>query len=182
MGRHWANSHAKMEEWDQAGLIHWPKKTGSRGGFPRRRAADPFEPTTREITVGDVWTDIDGINQAAKERTDYPTQKPLALLRRIIGASSNPGDMVLDPFCGCATTCVAAQDEGRRWAGIDISEKAAELFERRMREELGMIFQEAHRTDIPRRTDLGRLPPWRSLALALYGLQGGYCAGCNTHF
>ncbi len=127
-----------------------------------------------------LWTDI--AIASGKERTGYPTQKPLALLRRVIRASSNPGDMVLDPFCGCATTCVAAQDEGRQWAGIDISEKAAELVERRMRDELGMMAQSIHRTDIPARTDLGKLPPYRTHRATLYGLQEGYCAGCSGHF
>ena len=72
MGRHWANTAALMDEWDSAGLIHWPKK-GKAGGFPRRRAAEPFVEADRVITVGDVWTDIDRINQSAKERLGYPT-------------------------------------------------------------------------------------------------------------
>ena len=73
------------------------------------------------MVVGDVWTDIDRLNQTAKERLGYPTQKPVALLERIISASSNPGDIVLDPFCGCGTALVAAQKLGRRWIGIDIT-------------------------------------------------------------
>ena len=182
MGRHWATSHAKMDEWDRAGLIHWPRKSGSRGGFPRRRAAEPFAPERREVTVGDVWTDIDRINQSAKERVGYPTQKPLALLRRIIEASSHPGDVVFDPFAGCATACIAAEQLGREWVGIDISPKAAELVERRMRDELGLFYQGAHRTDIPKRTDLGKLPPYRSHRQTLYGQQEGNCAGCASHF
>lgn len=79
----------------------------------------------------DVW-EIDAVNAAAKERTGYPTQKPLKLLERIIKASSKPGDMVLDPFCGCGTTCVAAEMLGRQWIGIDISPKATELVRRRL--------------------------------------------------
>ena len=70
----------------------------------------------------DYWTDIPTINNMSRERTGYPTQKPLALLERIIQASSHTGDMVLDPFCGCATTCVAAYRHDREWAGIDLSE------------------------------------------------------------
>ena len=66
-----------------------------------------------------IWTDIAPVNSQAKERTGYPTQKPLALLERIIKASSNEGDMVLDPFCGCATACIAAERLGRQWVGID---------------------------------------------------------------
>ena len=127
-----------------------------------------------------MWTDIS--IAPAKERTGYPTQKPLKLLQRVIAASSNEGDMILDPFCGCATACIAAEMEHRQWAGIDISEKAAELVERRMQDELGLFYEGVHRTDIPQRTDLGRLPPYRSHAKALYGEQGGHCNGCGTHF
>ena len=83
----------------------------------------------------DYWM-IDVINQSAKERTGYPTQKPLALLERIIKASSNAGDVVLDPFCGCATTCVAAERLGRQWVGIDISHKAYELVKERLSKEV----------------------------------------------
>ena len=136
------------------------------------------EGESKGVRQDDVWE----IGRVPPVKQIYLTQKPLDLLRRVIQASSNPGDLVLDPFCGCATTCVAAQDEGRQWAGIDISAKAAELVERRMREELGMLTKPVHRTDILLRTDLGKLPPYRSHAPALYGLQGGYCAGCNTHF
>ena len=133
--------------------------------------------------VGDVWP-IPHINASAKERVGYPTQKPLALLDRIIAASSNAGDVVLDPFCGCATACIAAQAKNREWVGIDISPKAAELVGQRMRDELGMFYQGAHRTDVPQRTDIGKLPRYNSgqNRTRLYGEQGGHCAGCATHF
>jgi DNA modification methylase len=104
-GRHWGNSHAQMEASDAFGLIHWPKD----GGFPRRRDERPFDPEDRMVTVGDVWIDIDRLNQTAKERLGYPTQKPLALLRRVIESSSNPGELILDPFCGCGTAVEAAE-------------------------------------------------------------------------
>ena len=119
-GRHWANSHDQLDAWDAEGLIHWPKP-GSAGGFPRRRAAQPFDPSSRKVTVGDIWADIDRINQAAKERLGYPTQKPEALLERIINASSTEGDVVLDPFCGCGTAVAVAERLRRRWIGIDIT-------------------------------------------------------------
>ena len=128
MGRHWANKQTTMDEWDRLGQIHWPKE----GGFPRRLAEEPFNDSARTITVGDVWTDIDRINQAAKERLGYPTQKPLALLERIIAASSNEGDIVLDPFCGCGTAVHAAHKLGRQWIGIDITHLAIGLIRRRM--------------------------------------------------
>ena len=134
--------------------------------------------------VESVWIDIPPVNPAAKERVGYPTQKPLALLRRIVAASSNPGDTVLDPFCGCATACIAAEQFGREWIGIDIAPKAAELVQQRMRNELGLFYQGAQRTDIPKRTDLGKLPPYNGAEnkRKLYGEQEGHCAGCNTHF
>lgn len=129
MGRHWGNSHSQLDEWANAGMIHFPKN----GGFPRLRADEPFDPDARMVTVGDVWSDIDRLNQTAKERLGYPTQKPRALLERIIAASSNPGDVVLDPFCGCGTAVDAAQKLGRRWIGIDVTHIAIGMIEDRMR-------------------------------------------------
>jgi site-specific DNA-methyltransferase (adenine-specific) len=82
--------------------------------------------------VIDVWDDISPINSQAQERLGYPTQKPLALLERIVSASSNPGDIVLDPFCGCGTAVHAAHKLGRRWIGIDITHLAISLIRRRM--------------------------------------------------
>ena len=135
-GRHWANTHAQMDEWDMVGLIHWPK-VGKAGGFPRRRDHSPFDPQAREVSVGDVWTDVDRINQAAKERLGYPTQKPIALLERILSASSNEGDVVLDPFCGCGTTVAAAQKLGRQWIGIDVTNLAITLIRHRLNDAYG---------------------------------------------
>jgi len=129
------------------------------------------------------WWEISIINPNAKERVGYPTQKPIALLDRIIRASSNPGDVVLDPFCGCATTLVAADRLDRQWAGIDLSPIAGELVLRRLRDDRGPLYDDViHRTDIPRRDDLGKLPPARSHRNRLYGEQVGNCEGCGQHF
>ncbi len=88
------------------------------GGVPRlKRYLDEQE----GIPVGDVWTDIPPVQSQSKELLGYPTQKPLALLERIIAASSNPDDIILDPFCGCGTAIAAAQKLGRKWIGIDIT-------------------------------------------------------------
>ena len=133
----------------------------------------------RGAAVDTIWDDIQGLQASARERVGYPTQKPLALLSRIIEASSNKGDVVLDPFCGCATTCVSADGLSRHWAGIDISPKAAELVRERIDDLTRRI---VHRTDIPRRTDLGKLPAPRTHRRTLYGEQGGNCNGCETHF
>ena len=131
----------------------------------------------------DYWH-IDAVGRSAKERTGYPTQKPLALLERIIKASSNPDGVVLDPFCGCATTLVAADDLQREWIGIDISKKAAELVVSRIEDRQGLFRDITHRTDIPKRTDLGKVPSYNSPEnrKKLYGEQGGDCNGCGTHF
>ena len=125
------------------------------------------------------WWPMQPIMPSSKERIGYPTQKPEALLERIIRASSNPGDVVLDPFCGCATTLVVADAWERQWAGIGISEKAAELVQTRIDDVYRRL---VHRTDIPKRTDLGKLPPYRSHRNTLYGQQEGHCAGCAAHF
>ena len=87
--------------------------------------------------VDDVFTDIQALDPKNRnERVGYPTQKPLALLERIIRASSNKGDTVLDPFCGCATTCIAAEKLNRQWIGIDVSVKAYELVKKRLTKEI----------------------------------------------
>jgi DNA modification methylase len=140
--RHWANTPNKMNEWDESGLIHWPKD----GGFPRRRDAEPFDHESRFVTIGDVWTDIDRLNQTAKERLGYPTQKPLALLERIIEASSTPGNVVLDPFCGCGTTIHAAQKLERHWIGIDVTHLAISLIEKRLNDAFPGITFSVHGT------------------------------------
>jgi DNA modification methylase len=140
-GRHWANSQEQREEWEAQGLIHWAK-AGSAGGFPRRRDENPFIPEEREITVGDVWTDIDRINQSAKERLGYPTQKPLALLERIITASSREGDVILDAYCGCGTTIDAAHKLRRKWIGMDITYQSISVILRRLEKTYGKAFVE----------------------------------------
>ncbi len=108
------------------------------------------------------WTKFSPAGRLKRERTGYPTQKPLALLRRIIKASSNEGGIVLDPFCGCATTCVAAEDLNRQWIGVDISIKAYELVKQRLTKEVAdpsHLFKSQNkihmRTDPPKRTDQG---------------------------
>ncbi len=173
--RFWRYSEEEMQRLIEAGRIVQSRP----GAVPRyKRYLDEMP----GVPIQDIWTDIVPVQGQSKERIGYPTQKPLALLRRIIGASSNPGDVVCDPFCGCATALIAAEELQREWIGIDISPKAAELIQVRMRDELGLFYDGAHRTDVPKRTDLGDLPPYRSHKPTLYGLQEGYCAGCAAHF
>ena len=130
----------------------------------------------------DVITHIQPIAPSAKARIGYPTQKPVELLASILLSSSNPGDLVLDPFCGCATACIAAEKLGRQWVGIDISPKAADLVKLRLHNEIGLFWQGTHRTDIPMRTDLGVLPNYRTHKHTLFGMQEGLCVGCRVMF
>lgn len=88
--------------------------------------------------IDTIWVDIPPVNSQAEERLGYPTQKPLPLLERIIKASSNPNDIVLDAFCGCGTALVAAQNLGRQWIGIDISPTACRVMAKRLRDVCGL--------------------------------------------
>jgi site-specific DNA-methyltransferase (adenine-specific) len=124
----WAVSYEKMRELDEKGLLIYPSSL--EGRIMRKRYLDE----QGGAVVGDVWTDISQIRGADAELLGYPTQKPLALLERIIQASSNPGDVVLDPFCGCGTTIAAAQKLGRRWIGIDITHLSIALQKYRLKQ------------------------------------------------
>ena len=158
------------------------------------------------------WIYIPPLKGNSREYVGYPTQKPLALLERIIKASSNPGDVVLDPFCGCATTCIAGEKWQRQWIGIDLSPKAVELVKMRLErdlkltEDVGILGQVIHRTDIPARLvpeeprqihaetlfsppNRSELPlsqvelrRYRSYKHTLFGLQEGKCNGCEVLF
>ena len=150
------------------------------------------------------WPDITPVGRIAAERVGYPTQKPLALYERIIKASSNPGDMVLDPFCGCATTPVAAERLRRQWVGMDLWDGAYEIVKCRMEDNRQLLADPnpqiilRDENDLPIRTDGGEDAPtfelqlqtqrpverWQKLSHAemrdiLYDAQNGVCAGCG---
>jgi DNA modification methylase len=144
-GRHWAiptivkddfaeqeteelSTHGWLELFNSRGLI---EMTGAGVGWPHvRRNFDRMSGQAPQ----DVITDIVPLSKRHAERLGYPTQKPLALLKRIISASSNEGDLVLDPFCGCGTTVHAAQILNRRWIGIDVTHLAIHLIQRRLKD------------------------------------------------
>ena len=130
-GRHWAYPPAELDALDRQGLIYWPKKPG---GWPRFKK---YLDETEGVQAQDVWTDIYPVNSQAAERLGYPTQKPEALLTRILTASSNEGDVVLDPFCGCGTAIAVAQRLNRRWVGIDITHLAIGLIKKRLDDAFG---------------------------------------------
>ena len=175
--RYWRYSKSEMQRLIDVGRIVQPR----RGAVPRyKRYLDEMP----GIPIQDIWTDIPPVNSQAKERTGYPTQKPLGLLERIIMASSNLGDMVLDPFCGCATALVAADRLQREWAGVDLSPLAIKLVDERIAEDRGKMpwGGATALTVVPKRTDLGNLPNYRTHRHRLYGEQEGVCVGCDTHF
>ena len=125
-GNHWRYGTEKLEELDSAGDIYWPP----RGGMPRLKM---YLDDAKGSLLQDIWDDIPPLNSQAKERLGYPTQKPEALLERIIRASSNEGDVVLDPFCGCGTAVAAAQKLDRKWIGVDITHLAVALMKNRLK-------------------------------------------------
>ena len=143
----------------------------------------------REMPKGKVPDDvltIPAINGMAKERTGYPTQKPLALMHVIIQASSEKGDVVFDPFCGCATTCLAAQQLQRQWIGIDIENKAVDLLVQRLSgksdtDNKDILFNDfIHTNKIPHRTDIKIEKPSVSIKERLFAEQKRACNGCGT--
>jgi adenine specific DNA methylase Mod len=130
-GQYWKFKTETLDALDAAGKIYWPP--GGKG-FPQIKR---YRDELKGLAVGDIWTDIDRINQVAAERLGYPTQKPVALLERIIQASSNEGDIVLDAFCGCGTTVAVAHDLRRQWIGIDITYQSISLILKRLEDMFG---------------------------------------------
>jgi site-specific DNA-methyltransferase (adenine-specific) len=147
----------------------------------RRKPSETANEESRGVKMSDWW-EIPIIAPSSRERTGYPTQKPLALIRRIIEASSNEGDVVMDPFCGCATTCVAAQQLERKWIGIDIEKQVVRVLIQRLSDDAG-LFKDFVATDqIPKRSDLKVIQPTESVKQRLYKQQEGKCNACGQDF
>lgn len=135
-GNHWKYQVEKLDILDAEGRIYWPEK---EGGIPRyKRYLDEM----KGVAIQSIVTDIQPLSAHAAERLGYPTQKPLALLERIINASSNEGDVILDPFCGCGTTITAAQKLNRQWIGIDVTHLAVNLMRTRLIDTFGSSIRE----------------------------------------
>jgi DNA modification methylase len=131
----WAISKEKMEEWDKEGRLWFPPN--KKGRIRRKRYLDELKGSP----VQNLWDDIQMVSSQSSERMGYPTQKPIALLERIIKTATDEGDLVLDPFCGCGTTLVAAQRLNRRWVGIDVSPTACKLMKKRLQTEFKVNIQ-----------------------------------------
>ena len=180
-----ASPLARLDALAETGLIHFPDD----GGMPRLKR---YLAGALGQAPSNLWTDIRPVNAWAREYTGWRTQKPLALLERIIGASSNPGDLVLDPFCGCATACIAAEKLHRQWIGIDILPQAAAVLNDRAKRELQIPMNGADEPEWadwsplimrepPKRTDLALSAPVnpQSDRELLYASQDRRCAGCR---
>lgn len=122
----WAISRQKMEQWDQEGRLHFPKDPNGR--IQRRRFLDELT----GLPLGDLWDDIGPVASQASERLDYPTQKPEALIERIVNANSNEGDLVADFFCGSGTTAAVAEKLGRKWIATDLGKFAVHTTRKRL--------------------------------------------------
>ena len=129
--RFWRYSKDKMNELIDKGLV----VQTNRGAVPRKKQ---YLDEGKGVSIQSLWDDIPALHSQAAERLGYPTQKPLALLERIIEASSNPGDVVLDPFSGCGTCISAAQKLGRQWIGIDITHLAIAMHKSRLKDMFGL--------------------------------------------
>lgn len=167
-GRHWAYPPSTLDKFDRDGRVHWPQK---KGGMPRLKQ---YPENLPGVPLQDVWADISPMHNLSRERLGYPTQKPEALLERIIAASSNEGDTVLDPFCGCGTTIAAAQKLGRQWIGIDITSLAISLIRNRLADSFGAraVYEVAGEpVSLPDATKLARDDPYQFQWWAL-GLVG----------
>ncbi len=147
-GQHWKFTIDNLEQLDRDGHIYWPP---GGMGFPQIKR---YRDELKGVSLSDIWTDIDRINPVGNERLGYPTQKPQDLLDRIIEASSNPGDLILDPFCGCGTAVAAAEALGRSWIGIDITYLAIALIEQRLNDAHPGIQFEVH--GVPKDVDGAR--------------------------
>ena len=176
--RVWRWTRERMQEAYDKGLVVQKRP----GAIPAQKR---FLDEMQGNPVDTIWDDIRPIQAGSSEQVGYPTQKPLALLERIIAASSNPGDFVLDPFAGCATACITSENLGRQWVGIDLSPKAAELVNVRLQGFMGSLFHSGYvtaRVDIPRRTDIDAPINYRKNKHVLFGQQEGRCGGCRSPF
>ena len=144
----WMMEQGKLESLDAAGRLYWTKT-----GRPQRKI---YLDDVEKPRVGDLWADIAPIQAQSEERIGYPTQRPLALLERIIKASSNEGDTILDPFCGCGTSIHAAQNLGRQWIGIDICVNACKVIERRLKAHFDSLWSEIKFRGLPKTRDDAR--------------------------
>ena len=178
----WRFPSERLDELDANRMIYWPPK----GNVPRRKVY--YDPKKSGIPLPDLMDDIGPA--AGREYTGWKTQKPVSLLQRLIRFSSNRDDLVLDPFCGCATACVAAEVEGRQWIGIDACDAAADITRVRLCETsvdfneslVNVHFAPPSPVDVAAAPRSARRYRTSENIDQLYGLQHGECPGCGGHY
>ena len=195
----WMYTREKLEDMDRKGLIVQQRA----GSIPRYKK---YLDESNGKLLDNIWTDISNVKATTIEHQGYPTQKPLKLLTRLIELCSDPGDLILDPFCGSGTTCIAAQATGRKWIGIDISPKTIDFVEKRLRSDLEISLdvefirktfdtesfnglREVRKQEAERKIKQNQLPriskeEEREILVELYGEQQGRCyePSCRSFF
>lgn len=201
-------SPEKMEQWDKEGKLHYPTLPDGSPDYSKTVRRKFYLTESKGKPVGNIWADIPPVNAKAKEALGYPTQKPVDLLERIINSVTKQDDLVLDPFCGCATTLVAADKLGRKWIGCDVSPLAVDKLHQRLTkdESKGKKNEDAvkplltevivfdvrdkdgdgkpmRRPDpLPHRNDDGVMTVKREDRHEIFGRQAGHCYGCWEQF
>ena len=180
----WRCPKKTMQELHDKGNLYYPVNEDGSPAHKKRIAKKLFLSDYKSTAIGNVWTDIAPLRKGDPEFMNYPTQKPLELMRRIIECSTDQGDMVFDPFCGCASLLVAAEELQRDWAGCDVSHTAVDLLIERVVDRKDLL----RRSDIsdlkrpPGRNDGEKLPNYRTPKQLLFGMQRGVCNGCFLHY
>ena len=180
----WRCSKKAMQELHDQGNLYYPVNKDGSPANKRCISKKNFLSDHKGIEIGNVWTDIARLKRGDSEFMGYPTQKPLELMHRIIECSTDKGDMVFDPFCGCASLLVAAENLQRGWAGCDVSGKAVDLLVERVVDRKDLL----RRSDIsklrrpPRRDKSEKLPHYGTDQQTLFGMQKGICKECNLPY
>ena len=172
----WRYQMETMKKLDKEGRIYYPTKANGSFDLTKRLCLKRFLAEQKGNIITNIWTDINPLHSADAERLGYPTQKPEALLERIIKASSNEGDVVLDPFCGCGTAIAVAQKLKRQWIGIDITHLAISLMKNRLRDTFGDSIKSEYKVvgepvDLAGARELAKTDPYQFQWWAL-GLVG----------
>jgi site-specific DNA-methyltransferase (adenine-specific) len=176
----WSCDPERLSKYDSEGRLHYPDRPDGQLRLKMYLDESPG------VRLQNLWDDIPAVNSQARERLGYPTQKPVQLLERIIATSSNPNEIILDPFCGCGTAVHAAQKLGRQWLGIDITHLAISLIERRLRDAFPGIKFDVHGTpkDIDAARDLAGRDryqfQWWAVSLVNAQPYGGKKKGADT--
>ena len=177
----WRCPEETMQEYHDEGILHYPVDENGDPAYDRRIEKKGYLSKYKGAPIGNVWTDIPPLQEGDEEFMGYSTQKPPDLMARIIKCSTRPGDLVFDPFCGCASLLTAAEDLGRAWAGCDRSPKAVKLLKERIVDRKDLLrpgdINDLYKPSI--RDDCKNLPNYRTHKQTLYGMQKGICAGCG---